>query len=155
LSIHVLAGQGAPAVPEPGEHLPTQRPRTYPSDTTDAEWRILAPLVPVGGTRPGIGGRPVSYPRRDVVDAIRYVMRTGCQWDALPVDFPPHPLVKHYVTTWTRDGTLTRIHNSLREQIRQVEGRTADPSAALVDAQAVRGAETVPRTSRGFDAGNA
>jgi transposase len=153
LSIHVLAGQGAPEVPEPGEHLPTRRPRRYPSDTTEAEWRILAPLVPVGGTRPGVGGRPVSYPRRDVVDAIRYVMRTGCQWDALPVDFPLHPLVKHYFTVWTRDGILVRIHNSLREQVRQVEGRTTDPSAALVDAQAIRGAETVPRISRGFDAG--
>jgi transposase len=153
LSIHVLAGQGAPQVPEPAEHLPTRRPRTYPSDTSGAEWRILAPLVPVGGTRPGVGGRPVSYPRRDVVDAIRYVMRTGCQWDALPVDFPPHPLVKHYFTVWTRDGTLARLHNGLREQVRQVEGRTADPSAALIDAQAVRGAETVSRTSRGFDAG--
>jgi transposase len=153
LSIHVLAGQGAPEVPDPGEHLPTRRPRTYPSDTAEAEWRILAPLVPVGGTRPGIGGRPVSYPRRDVVDAIRYVMRTGCQWDALPVDFPPHPLVKHYFTVWTRDGTLSRIHHCLREQVRQVEGRTVDPSAALLDAQAVRGAETVPRSSRGFDAG--
>jgi putative transposase len=85
----------------------------------------------------------VSYPRRDVVDAIRYVMRTGCQWGALPVDFPPYPLVKHYFTTWTRDGTLARMHNRLREQVRQIESRTADPTAALLDSQAVRGAETV------------
>jgi len=73
--------------------------------------------VPVGGTRPGVGGQPVSHPRRDVVDAIRYLAWTGCQWDALPVDLPPRP------------------------QVRRVEGRSADPSAALVDAQAVRGAE--------------
>ena len=53
MSIHVLTGQGAPAVAEPGEHLPTRRPRVYPSDTSDAEWQILAPLVPVGGTRSG------------------------------------------------------------------------------------------------------
>jgi transposase len=152
LSIHVLTGHGAPAVAEPDQHLPTQRRRVYPSDTTDVEWQILAPLVPVGGTRPGRGGRPVTYPRRDVVDAIRYLARTGCQWDALPVDFPPTPLVKHYFTTWTRDGTLDRLHNTLREQVRQVEGRTRDPSAALVDSQTLRGAETVPRTSRGFDA---
>jgi putative transposase len=153
LSIHALAGHGAPAVADPDAHLPTNRPRNYPSDTTDAEWRILAPLVPVGGTRPGLGGRPVTYPRRDVVDAIRYLTRTGCQWDALPVDFPPAPLVKHYFTTWTRDGTLSRIHNTLREQVRQVEGRTAQPSAALADSQTVRAAETVGRSSRGFDAG--
>jgi putative transposase len=139
-------------VPEPGEHLPTRRPRTYRSDTTDAEWRILAPLVPVGGTRTGVGGRPVSYPRRDVVDAIRYVMRTGCQWDALPVDFLPHPLVKHYFTVWTRDGTLGRINNRLREQVRQIEGRTTDPTAALIDAQAVRAANHVPAATTGKDA---
>jgi len=148
-----LAGHGASEVADPHAHLPTKRPRTYPSDTTDVEWRLLAPLVPVGGTRPGVGGRPVVYPRRDVVDAIRYVARTGCQWDALPVDFPPAPLVKHYFTTWTRDGTLSRIHNTLREQVRQVEGRNPQPSAALVDSQTVRGADTVGRPSRGFDAG--
>jgi transposase len=153
LSIHVLAGRGVPAVPATGEHLPTKRPRTYPSDTTDAEWQILAPLVPVGGTRPGVGGRPVSHPRRDVVDGIRYVVRTGCQWDALPADFPPWPLVRHYFTVWIRDGTLSGIHTALREQVRIVEGRTAEPSAALVDSQTVRGAETVPYTSRGYDAG--
>jgi len=153
LSIHVLTGHGAAAVAEADQHLPTQRPRTYPSDTTDAEWQLLAPLVPVGGTRPGIGGRPVTYPRRDVVDAIRYVVRTGCQWDALPIDFPAAPLVKHYFTVWTRDGTLARVHNTLREQVRQAEGRNPLPSAALVDAQAVRAAETVARHTRGFDAG--
>jgi putative transposase len=153
LSIHILTGQGASATGDGGAHLPTQRPRTYPSDTTDVEWQILAPLVPVGGTRPGVGGRPVSYPRRDVVDAIRYLDRTGCQWDALPVDFPPPALVKHYFTTWTRDGTLNRIHNTLREQVRLVEGRTVDPSAALMDSQTVRAAETVGRPQRGYDAG--
>jgi putative transposase len=154
LSIHVLAGQGAPAVHvRAGEHLPTQRRRTYPSDTSDAEWQVLAPLVPVGGTQPGRGGRPVTYPRRDVVDAIRYLVRTGCQWDALPADLPPWPLVRHYFTVWTRDGTLNRLHNALREQVRQAEGRNREPSAALVDSQSLRGAETVPAASRGYDAG--
>jgi transposase len=153
LSIHVLTGQGAPTVPDAGNHLPTRRRRIYPSDTSDAEWQVLAPLVPVGGTRPGRGGRPVTYPRRDIVDGIRYVVRTGCQWDALPADFPPWPLVRHYFIVWTRDGTLNRIHNSLREQVRQAEGRTAQPSAALVDSQSVRGADTVGRPSRGYDAG--
>jgi transposase len=153
LSTHVLTGQGAPAVPEAGEHLPAQRPRTYPSDTCDAQWQVLASLVPAGGTRPERGGRPVVCPRRDVVDGIRYVVRTGCQWDALPAGFPPWPLVRHYFTAWTRDGTLGRIHDTLREQVRQAEGRTAQPSAALVDSQSVRGADTVGRSSRGYDAG--
>jgi len=132
------------------DHLPTARPRHYPSDTTDAEWAVLAPHVPAGTGR----GRPIIYPRRDVVDAIRYLDRTGCQWDALPADFPHHKLVYHYFTTWARDGTLNRMHNSLREQIReQVEARERQPTAALVDSQSLRGAETVGRASRGYDAG--
>ncbi len=99
-------------------------------------------------------GRPITYPRRDVVDAIRYLDRTGCQWDALPADFPHHKLVYHYFKRWTRDGTLNRMHNHLREQVReQVEDRNRQPSAALVDSQSVRGAETVGRPGRGYDAG--
>jgi transposase len=113
-------------------------------DTSDAEWAILAPQIPAGSGR----GRPVCYPRRDVVDAIRYLDRTGCQWAALPADFP------HYFKTWTADGTLTRIHDSLREQVRvKVEHRTSQPSAALIDSQSVRAAETVGRASRGYDVG--
>ncbi|MGX7673695.1 transposase [Plantactinospora sp. DSM 117369] len=85
--------QAAPGTPATaGDHLPTARPRRYRSDTSDAEWAVLAPHVPAGTGR----GRPVVYPRRDVVDAIRYLDRTGCQWDALPADFPHHKLVYHY-----------------------------------------------------------
>jgi transposase len=106
--------------------------------------------VPAGTGR----GRPIRYPRRDVVDAIRYLDRTGCQWDALPADFPHPKLVYHYFKTWTADGTLNRIHNHLREQVRQqVEDRAAQPTAALVDAQSLRAAETVAAASRGYDAG--
>src|SRR5438093_10862705 len=97
-------GTGHPRSPMPMDTCPRNglvRTRGTPRTSSGGCW---PPLVPVGGTRPGFGGRPVSYPRRDVVDAIRYVARTGCQWDALPVDFPPAPLVKHYFTTWTRDG---------------------------------------------------
>ena len=107
---------------------------------------MLAPHVPAGTGR----GRPIIYPRRDIVDAIRYLDRTDCQWDALPADFPHPKLVYHYFKTWTADGTLTRMHNYLREQVRrQGEDRTAQPTAALVDSQSLRGAETVARTSRG------
>jgi putative transposase len=106
--------------------------------------------VPAGSGQ----GRPIVYPRRDVVDAIRYLDRTGCQWDALPADFPHPKLVYHYFKSWTGDGTLDRMHNHLREQVRQqCEARDAQPSAALVDSQSVRGAETVARSRRGYDAG--
>lgn len=141
----------APATPATlADHLPTARARHYPSDTSDAEWVVLAPHVPAGGGR----GRPITYPRRDVVDAIRYLDRTGCQWRALPADFPHHKLVYHYFKTWTGDGTLNRMHNSLREQVRaQVQDRDRQPTAAIVDSQSIRGAETVGRSSRGYDAG--
>jgi putative transposase len=153
MSFYLVAGTGARTCPVPvREHLPTQRPRRYPSDTTDEEWEIIAGLVPVGGTT-SRGGRSVRYPRRDIVDAIRYVDHNGIVWRALPVDFPPWPTVYHYFRTWTRDGTLTRLHHSLREQVRHAEGRRSDPSAAIIDSQSVRAAETVAGTSRGFDAG--
>ncbi|MEU1395452.1 transposase [Micromonospora zamorensis] len=77
LSVYLVAGTATPSTPATlADHLPTNRPRHYPSDTSDAEWQILAPHVPAGDGR----GRPIIYPRRDVVDAIRYLDRTGCQW---------------------------------------------------------------------------
>jgi len=154
VSFYLVAGQGASTDSAPtGRHLPTTRPRCYPSDTSDVEWEVMAGYVPVGGASPTRGGRPVIYPRRDVVDAIRYLDHNGCQWRALPVDFPPRELVYHYFKTWNRDGTLSRMHNALRERVRTAEGRQADPSAGLVDSQSLRGAETVGRSSRGSGPG--
>ena len=155
MSLYLVAGHGAATAPASiGQHLPTARPRRYPSDTSDAEWQLLAAYIPAGGTVAGRGGGPVVYPRRDIVDAIRYVDHNSCVWRALPVDFPPWPIVYHYFRTWNRDGTLTALHGGLREQIRQAEGRHVEPSAAILDSQSVRAAETVARSSRGFDAGN-
>lgn len=153
MSFYLVCGQAAAAPPpaEP-EHLPTTRPRRYPSDTTDVEWELIAAYMPAGGTGDQ-GGRPVTYPRRDIVDAIRYLDHNSCVWRALPVDFPPWPTVYHYFRAWTRDGTLTRLHAGLREQVRIAEGRNPEPSAAIVDSQSVRAAETVAKTSRGYDAG--
>jgi transposase len=158
MSFYLVAGAGASTDPVPDrqhprtQHLPTRRPRRYPSDTTDDEWAILAPYVPIGGTT-SKGGRQVAYPRRDIVDAIRYLDATSCQWRALPGDFPPWPTVYHYFRTWTRDGTLTRMHDGLRLQLRQALGRHPDPTAAAADSQTIRAAETVARSSRGYDAG--
>jgi transposase len=155
VSFYLVAGHGA-ATATPvtaSDHLPTARPRRYPSDTTDAEWEVIAPYIPVGGTVAGRGGRPVTYPRRDIVDAIRYLNHNGALWRALPVDFPPWPTVNFYFQKWGRDGTLTRLHNGLRERVRIAEGRDAEPSAAILDSQTVRAAETVAKTSRGYDGG--
>jgi len=155
VSLYLVAGQGAASTPPvtSSDHRPTDRPRCYPSDTSDAEWEIIAPYIPVGGTVAGRGGRPVTYSRRDIVDAIRYLDHNGGVWRALPVDFPPSPTVYHYFRKWNRDGTLNRMHNGLREQVRLAEGRQAEPSAASLDSQTVRAAETVTKTRRGYDGG--
>src|SRR5690242_12148229 len=93
MSLYLVAGQGAAtAASVVGPHLPTRRPRRYPSDTSEAEWQLIAPYLPAGGR----GGRPVVYPRRDIVDAIRYLDHNSCVWRALPVDFPPWRTVYHY-----------------------------------------------------------
>jgi transposase len=154
MSFYLVAGHGAStAAPVPGGHLPTARRRVYPSDTSNTEWNLIAGLVPVGGPRPAGGGRPVRYSRPDVIDAIRYVAHNGCVWRALPIDFPHPKLVYHYFTAWAADGTLSRIHDTLREQVRVAEGRQPVPTAGLIDAQSLRAAETVGRPSRGYDAG--
>lgn len=153
MSMYLAAGAGVPTGPiDPNDHLPSSRTRHYPSDTTDEEWVLLAPLLPTG--RPSRrGGRPAQHSRRDIIDAIRYVAHNGCVWRALPVDFPPWQTVYRYHAAWTRDGTVTRIHNTLREQVRQAEDRAPDPTGALVDSQSIRAAETVAHTSRGYDGG--
>jgi transposase len=153
MSLYLVAGHSQATDPASCRHLPTQRPRRYPSDTSDAEWELMAAHVPVGGPVPGRGGRPVTYPRRDIVDGIRYATHNGGVWRALPADFPPWRTVYHYYETWTADGTLTRLQAALREQVRHVDGRHREPTAAIADSQSVRAAETVAAASRGYDAG--
>ena len=109
----------------------------YPSDLKDREWRLLEPLLPP----PKPGGRPVKYLRREVVNAIRYVLRAGCAWRMLPHDLPPWRTAFHYFRTWRRDGTWQRAHDALRERTRQSQGRPASPSAAVIDSQSVKTTE--------------
>ena len=110
---------------------------TYPTDSTDAEWRILEPLVPPVR----LGGRPAKYSRREVMNGIRYVLRAGCAWRLLPHDLPPWQLVYHYFWVWRRDGTWPRIHDALVPQVRQSEGRHPSPSGAIIDSQSVKTTE--------------
>jgi transposase len=116
-------------------HAP--REGRYPSDLTDAEWAIVGPMIPA----PRQGGRPRETDMRAVMNAVRYVLRTGCQWRQLPKDFPPRSTVYNYFWEWTRYGTLDRIHHALLMQVREVEGRAASPSAAIIDTQAVKATE--------------
>jgi transposase len=120
----------------------------YPSDLTDAQWALIEPMVPV---RPG--GRPAIHSRRRIVEAILYLNRTGCSWRQLPHDFPPWDTVYWYFQRWNAEGTTDRIHDALRAAVRDHSGRDPMASAGIVDAQSVKGADTVPAASRGFDAG--
>jgi transposase len=85
------------------------------------------------------------------VEAILYLDRTGCAWRYLPGDFPPWKTVYGYFAAWRDDGTLTRLHDALRAQVRAAAGRNAEPTAAVIDSQSIRAADTVPRASRGWD----
>ena len=111
-----------------------QSPQRYPSDLTDQEWTILASLIPAA--KPG--GRPRTVDMREVINALLYVDRTGCQWRALPHDFPPWSTVWTYFRTWRNDGTWERIHTALREAVRVKQGREPTPSAAIIDSQSVK-----------------
>jgi putative transposase len=109
----------------------------YPTDLTDAQWTQIEPQVP----KPKAGGRPASVDRREIVNAIVYVVRNGCTWRALPHDFPRWQTVYHYFRLWRDDGTWQQLHDTLRDETRQRAGRDSSPSAAILDAQSVKTAE--------------
>ena len=109
----------------------------YPTDLSDAQWACIQDLVPA----PKPGGRPSSVPRREIVNAILYVVGEGIRWRALPHDFPSWKTVYHYFRVWRDDGTWQRIHDTLRAQTRIAAGRAPSPSAAILDAQSVKTAE--------------
>jgi transposase len=126
----------------------------YPSSSmTDAQWALIEPLLPPPGNAGGRGGRPEKHPRRRVLDAIFYVVRGGIAWAALPVEFPPAKTVYGVFRRWARAGAWTRLHDALRDRARVAAGRSPLPTAAVIDSASVRGADTVPARSRGYDAG--
>lgn len=129
------------------------RVRRYPSDTTDAEWTLIEPLLPTPACQTPAGGRPEKHHRRDIVDAIRYLTDNGGKWRALPADFPPWKTVHGFFTRWNTAGVVVAIRDSLRERIRTRAGRNPQPSAAAIDSQSVRAAETVGKATRGYDGG--
>jgi len=113
-----------------------ERPR-YPSDLSDKQWQIIAPLIPPA--KPG--GRPRVVDTREVINATLYLVRSGCAWRMLPTDFPPWSTVHGYYRRFRLAGVWQQIHDSLREQVRLEAGREATPSAAIIDSQRVKTTE--------------
>ncbi|HJT77578.1 MAG TPA: IS5 family transposase, partial [Gemmataceae bacterium] len=120
--------------------MPTQR---YPSDLTDEQWALVEPLIPVYP-----GGRPRQNSMREVLNAIFYVLRTGCQWRFLPKDLPPKSTVWGYYDEWRHNGTLDRVHDALRDRVRRQEKPGRPRRTASIDSQSVdssSGGEAVGR----------
>src|SRR4029077_5793654 len=103
------------------------------SDLTDGEWALIEPMIPPAKR----GGRRREVNIREVLNAIFYVLSTGCQWQALPKDLPPKSTAHSYFMLWDWDGTLERIHHALYVETREREGREASPTAAIIDSQSV------------------
>lgn len=108
--------------------------KPYPSDLTDEQYERIAPVLPAPRKR----GRKATISRREIVNAILYKVKTGCQWDALPHDLPNHHTVYYYFAWWSLDGTLDALLTALRESVRVQEGREPTPSAAIIDSQSVK-----------------
>ena len=104
---------------------------------SDAEWALVEPMIPPGRR----GGRPRGVNLREVVNAIFYVLATGCQWQALPKDLPPKSTAHHYFALWDWDGTLERIHDALYVATREAAGRETSPTAAIIDSQSAKAAQ--------------
>jgi putative transposase len=109
----------------------------YPTDLADDEWRVLEPLIPPA--RPG--GRPRSVDLREIVNGIRYLLRSGGAWRLLPHDLPPWETVYAYFRRWQEDGTWETIATTLRRKVRVAQGRDPEPSAAILDSQTVKTTE--------------
>lgn len=109
----------------------------YPSDVTAEEWAEIAPLIPPARR----GGRKRSVDIREGFNGLLYVLSTGCQWRALPKDFPPRSTLFHYFGLWEADGTLGRVHAALYVKGREQADRAATPTAGIIASQSVKSAE--------------
>ena len=111
--------------------------RDYPTDLTNGQWALIAPLIPNACP----GGRPRKAPGRDLVNAILYFSRAGMAWRLLPHDLPPWQTVYYYLRRWQREGVWSRVHHALVMADRERVGRGASPTAAILDSQSIRTAE--------------
>src|SRR6266702_1843580 len=122
--------------------------QAYSSDLTDKQWEILRPLIPL----PSLQGRPPTVERREIVNAILYVLRSGCPWRLLPHEFPAWGTVYYYFRRWQREGVWEQILHTLRRQVRRKQGREEEPSAAIIDSQSIK-TSAVRGPQKGYDMG--
>jgi transposase len=128
--------------------------QAYPSDLSDQQWAVVGPFLDAWKARHrSVSGHQGRYELREIVNAIFYQNRTGCQWAYLPHDLPPKSATYYYFALWRDDGTDQAIHDLLRCQVRERAGRTEDPSAIVLDTQSIRAANHVPAATTGKDAG--
>ena len=126
-------------------------PTHYPTDLTDDEWTRIKSLVPAPKSGKGKRGRPVAIDRRSLLNAMFYVVRSGCAWRLLPSDFGPWQTVYGYFRKWSQDWTWKFMHDVLRDCVRKTAGRKVAPTAAIVDSQSVKTPDQAGE--RGYDAG--
>jgi putative transposase len=129
------------------KEVPVKR---YPSDLTDEEWQLLEPLFEEA--EPYTTGRPRTHDLREIINAIFYLNKTGCQWRYLPKDFPSYKLVSYYYHKWIDNNTWVKINTALHRKLRKELGRNEEPSAGIIDSQTVKGTPESAKES-GFDGG--
>jgi len=120
--------------------------KPYHTDLTDQEWELLQPMLELPD-----GGRPKTTDLREVLNAIRYRLKTGCQWDMLPHDFPHESTVRRYFRHFKNTGQFEKINDALRKKVRVKEKRNEEPTLAIIDSQSVKATRT--SGERGYDAG--
>jgi transposase len=121
----------------------------YETSLTDRQWAVIAPLLPVRDPRHG--GRPLKFDRRLILDTILYVLRTGCAWRLVPHDLAPWDAAYRWFAAWSADGTWRRVHEALRDRVREADDRDRQPTAAVLDSQSAKSAEG--GEAIGYDAG--
>ena len=127
--------------------LPPTHRQPYPTDLTDAQWALIEPFVRANHSGP----QEVIHSRREVVNAILYIKRTGAQWRYMPHDLPDWQVVYHYFALWKKDGTLKKLNDELRRRVRKQEGRAEEPTAGCLDSQSVKTLQEAE--TKGYDAG--